>query len=616
MVEVDTGPILDLNDKIRFVDSHRPSLPDGAYEVKVRHEIDAHGFSAERKLTFAVAGPRFALTPADIASSFPPASANGRFEAVLPHVILNRASLPWERTALATDSGLGDDSASPWLALLVLTEKEAAGHTKIIKAGALTKAGGSARFPELRPEVTDDAKQPVLVLDLPHGLATDILPTIGEVELLTSVRVVNDKISRAVIVSNRRCEPGERHVAHLVSLEHQYRRINGTRPNDEVRASFQHWSALGRPRVVRLVSLAQWTFHCDASPGDFMSLTSALAPGHLAMSDDGITKANAPVAAGAVPLRHRLASGAETASWYHGPLAIRPNNMTVPVPVRHAAELLRSESNTGMLDISYSAAWELGRLLALKDPKVGVPLAQWKRRIRHAEFVEAHKANHPEIVQASQDRPDFPLATWFENALARLAAVPFDYLVPEPSVLPQESIRFFALDRAWIAALTDGAFSIGRTSASEQELDRKYSAELPVISARSGVLVRSSVVDGWPDLLIDGFDSENAPLKRLRFERLGQGVLLALFAGRLARAEVHLHPQAIHFGFDGSLSAGLSKQAAPIPERPGGHRVVKICDLSLQGLAKDLNETTPHGFARTMIEGVPKVVFKTEVPDV
>ena len=45
--------------------------------------------------------------------------------------------------------------------------------------------------------------------------------------------------------------------------------------------------------------------------------------------------------------------------------------------------------------------------------------------------------------------------------LRLLSGVPFSYLVPDASLLPPESVRFFYLDRNWTDALVQGVLGIG-----------------------------------------------------------------------------------------------------------------------------------------------------------
>ncbi|KAK6215472.1 hypothetical protein QIS74_08491 [Colletotrichum tabaci] len=60
--------------------------------------------------------------------------------------------------------------------------------------------------------------------------------------------------------------------------------------------------------------------------------------------------------------------------------------------------------------------------------------------------------------------------TWVLNKL-RLANVPAHYVLPDPSFLPQETLRFFYLDKNWTDALVDGALSLANHWASTPEKD-------------------------------------------------------------------------------------------------------------------------------------------------
>jgi hypothetical protein len=104
---------------VRFLDSFQPGLKPGTYIITVQHTLAAPDADIPSVAqVFHVAGPRFVLNPADIHAEFPPNGASGPFEEVLPHIVLNKRLLPWERDI----PGLGD--LVPWVALLVFQEGE------------------------------------------------------------------------------------------------------------------------------------------------------------------------------------------------------------------------------------------------------------------------------------------------------------------------------------------------------------------------------------------------------------------------------------------------------------------------------------------------------------
>ena len=105
---------------IRFVASFPSALPPGEYTLDLVQTIEAAGEhnTFVHKARFAIAGERFSLDPAEVASVFPPQGAQGEFFNVLPHAVITRRTLPWER-ALMHD-GAVQAAPLPWLAVLVL----------------------------------------------------------------------------------------------------------------------------------------------------------------------------------------------------------------------------------------------------------------------------------------------------------------------------------------------------------------------------------------------------------------------------------------------------------------------------------------------------------------
>lgn len=366
---------------------------------------------------------------------------------------------------------------------------------------------------------------------------------------------------------------------------------------------------------------------------------------------------------GFVPVRHRLRSRGKTISWYRGPFvpfAPEPFDPAAQLNVTNADELVRYQQSNGMFEVSYAAAWELGRLLALCSKKISTALFNWKRnhrqQIKQAEQQELHPHlpfGHGQTLQALPAE----LESWLAN-LSLLRGVPFNYLVPDERLLPKESMRFFYIDPQWLACLIHGAFSVGRVTRDDHARDKATLAQLKQNPSNfvSGVLLRSAVVAGWPDLQVDAFNHEfeaesqeaqeiaaDKKLLCLRQEILSQNVLLCLFAGReLKQAnggavsylegdakiiDIHQKPERLHFGVDlavdkngsRSFSKRLRDQAGneiadsstPVPLR--SRNVVDIATLlNTDALKKALvsqDVLNPAQFAMEMIEGVQKVRF-------
>ena len=177
-------------------------------------------------------------------------------------------------------------------------------------------------------------------------------------------------------------------------------------------------------------------------------------------------------------------------------------------------------------------------------------------------------------VQGDQNSTPEETVADFVATLHHLIGVPFKYLVPNNTMLPPESIRFFFVDQNWVDALIDGALSLGRIG----DIDLIHDQALePVIAQRAeaialnrrrvrlkqptktlavedtpvygGFLLRSAVVSGWPGLEVQAFKSAEASgvttkcsgdgVELVRMERLANDVLLCLFAEQFGCVNIH-----------------------------------------------------------------------------
>lgn len=180
-----------------------------------------------------------------------------------------------------------------------------------------------------------------------------------------------------------------------------------------------------------------------------------------------------------------------------------------------------------------------GTLLAsmqqlVADPEVQAAIAQ---------------ASAPELLQ---------VVNWLSQ-LALLYGVPFNNIVADARLLPEESLRFFYLDANWMGALRDGALSIGQQSSRDVTysqaarsfidgaIDKAMAAHRSTLLGEdsepgadgithiSGFLMRSAIVSGWPGLSVQGLDAAGNPLKVLRQDHVADNVLLVLFWGSPAK---------------------------------------------------------------------------------
>jgi len=650
--------------KIEFLQFHQPYLRDGAYTIQftqtISHELITvqNVFQTEKPKSFRVIGERFALNPADVQRVFPPENSSGDHAMVIPHIILNRSTLPWERFA---EDG---DEATPWLALLVFNEEEI-GQVKssVVTFGQLSVSSDNIplHFPTLTPE-QEGVNDRISVIDVPWKLLKQLLPFKEEMSLQTHVRQGRDEDGnldgpeRAVVVANRLPEPGQITTVHLVSLENCLEKNTG---------SFYAANALPTD-MIRLVTLKSWRFSCEQPKGSFKETVGRLDLNPPYFRLPGSAVSEEPVLdLGGVLVPHSLRDGGRTVSIYHGPLVGCKQTASqsadlITLPAASSDELLSYFQKYGLFLTGYAAAWELGRLLTLRNSRVANELFQWKRLL-------AQQSNRVDQAKAAPNLPSHQLVTllvpdmqmpdsvnnWFDD-LRNLKGLPFNYLVPDETMLPIESLRFFWVDPCWVGSLLDGAFSIGRVTRNDYQADIESGKVLQALWGHpvTGVLIRSAAVSGWPDLLMDGLNAvfsddqphPDARLPLLRLEHLSAEVMICLFNGEALTIDIYQKPETLHFGLDSpdqthtgyykklrntaGVEAGL--EVYPIPWR-GGDAASKIIDMKSFGeminnklagraTAQATNPSQPVSaftsaqFALEMIEGVQKVRFSFGSP--
>jgi hypothetical protein len=147
--------------------------------------------------------------------------------------------------------------------------------------------------------------------------------------------------------------------------------------------------------------------------------------------------------------------------------------------------------------------------------------------------------------------------------------------VPDQRMLPAESVRFFHVDQGWIRVLLDGASTIGLHTSRDLAAHRLIAADLyqavlrnvrnprrrtrpgeletatcdgPALAA-AGMLMRSSLVAGWPGLTI-GASNADGPLEALRIDHLSPSILLVLWPATPTVVTISEPHQSLAFGTD------------------------------------------------------------------
>ena len=617
--------------KIEFVQFSQAPLTVGDYQITVTQAVNIRGadqtpFTATR--FFRVSGLRSAVTPADVHDVFPPKDSLGEHSNVLPHIVLNGSTRPWQRRA---DPARSDVS---WLALLLFDEAEQPASTIVTLADLRAASQGSPWFPGLAAESGEDPTAKVTVVDVRASLLRSILPSVAELGYLAHVRrslddsnqVAGDELG--VVIGNRLPAAGKRSVMHLVSIEGRCQ--NG---------AFNYQQAADGD-LIRLVSLTSWSFACADEEQRFTPLllnvdpfTNGVAkgPATMQLAPTANQAVNGFLSMGYVALPHTLREKSQTVSWYHGPLAPWNNASAVTLPVRAADELVRFYPSNGLFDVSYAAAWELGRLLTLKSRQAAASLYSLKvgyqQQLLQAEQHILHLPFSPPSLHVEDSDVADIVDAWFED-LNLLRGVPFNYLAPDERLLPRESMRFFYLDPVWIDCLLDGAFSIGRVTSTDFENDQTFEDRPANSGTITGFLLRSDAVTGWPAMEVSAQDANHNDLPLLRRDLVSAGVLLCLFKGEISTVAVRQKAETQHFGLDvpdGRHTAFFKKLRDSannyqesetllldtIPWRSLPQRVLDVSALAQAIQAKVASTSfTSAQFALQMVEGVEEVVFE------
>lgn len=643
--------------------------------IKITQTIDPKD-PADKPLTldsaqeFVVIAPQFSLPAGDIHSVYPP-QGSAAAAAILPHVVFNDPHLPWERWVIdPAKEKEPKRNKTPWMALMAFTAdeilldpKELAGPDRIFASDvqqnptlSITQKVGdlTAIRPENAkncvPQGTDPATTADFVFMTPQAFnsyfasdppktgvpAAQTQPDLSPYRFTAHSRAINtagmadagtqDDGLYSVVVS-RRCGVWDNKVpvpiyVHLVSIDEAEK--------------LAPWPMDGTKHVA-LCSLYSWTYQClppesvdihDAlkelgATAAMLGPPAALSKQWKADSDPIKKLLGQRLQDGFTLSRYLLQDGEETAAFYRGPLTPTavdwPLTSTFPKQSTYSTDLQILDSALGIMDITYSTAWQLGRVLGLADQAFFTALSRLRTAIHSVALdkakktilADAHRTGrqvaaslmasfetlrhltatreiHPR-KRWNRPRPPPPdLSLWssemqaafavavsdtvadfasspdggYYNELNRSAnadyaivlkwvldhkflfGIPAHYLIPDPSHLPVESLRFFQIDQNWVDALVDGALSLANHTDQAEDPVRSaiqgaiksfidtpdpvlgYKPQIPTY----GFLLRSNIVTQFPDLHVDiPFTSKDTPKATLlRHENIDQGVMLVL----------------------------------------------------------------------------------------
>lgn len=620
-----------------ILDNHKPSLESGTYKFKISQVLNVSNNIADvssSDIDFIVQGEEYSIDQLQIDSVFPPAASIGDFSLMFPLIVLNRSTLPWERHAQAKAENV------PWLALILISEDEITGNNKEqkqvvfhIKKTDWESDTTKIKFEDAKSTPTQKDEL-ISVIAAPPEFFKDRIANLTELTYLSHVRSKENDPDKAVVICNKLPKKDKKNILHLVSLENSF--VNGKFIGKK--------DSTGN---IGIVTLKSWEFFCNdhfiitkevidhnTFSTDLNKILNAMTDSeyfsdndlfkaidktseclHVTLTIDQVLKEKILTAfrvghlpdilkhlnrtpcflqlnkedehskQGFIPIKYTFKTGIQVDALYRGPLTpvIAPADNEIII---HSDEALRYFSDAQKLDISYAAAWELGKLLALQNKNFSTALYQWKRAC-----YQALKTDLNNFTAITCPVPP-TVKAWFKDPSTGIIndpkIIPFNYLVPDPSIIPFESIRFFKIDNNWLKYFVDGAFSIARISKAELELDKKlYSIfeflQVPAIT-RTGFVLHSLAVGGWPDMVIYSGTKDNVPYRK---DRLSKNLLFCFFNSEISAVTIYQKQQSVHFGVKSERPFtsifDLIKTDYKLPETPVDGSVSKFTSEMLQG---------------------------------
>lgn len=628
---------------------------------------------------FVAAAPRFSLQPGAVGSVFPKPGTQAE-HTVLPHIVLTDPHLPWSRSPSAAhlfpeEDKKTDQSRTTWLALMVFSMEELQmGQSDIDDimryvpndSGAKREQSETSALrmmardtPKLNGVINTtafnkfvdakDAAEPTDVVVLPGQLFTALFTEPGGDDSKLNVASYKHMAHVRHIGTDDMANVGSKDDDALSSVVISRRTglIDSDLPTPLVvhLLSLVFDEKMPVPTVndrVAMTSLHSWTYTCLPSQnvaGKFELLTNlgqdlnVLRTGDNAQSKpfvSGDASKDLPIAdliearkaEGYTLTRTRTVTGEVTAALLRGPLVPRrvksPLRDGFTMQSNYGSDLAILDNKLGLLDITYSSAWQLGKKLAMADESFCAALARlrsavhgrglddskqethalfgdggyeprtksadkmidlvqglvdinaslhasggaatspartrWRRQdeeeislksidklSQNSPHISARMSSQSDVValmlSMSDKRgvmdneyniaasPDYAyIYSWILDKV-HLASVPANYLIPDPSFLPQETLRFFFIDDNWIDALIDGALSLANHWGYTPDMDKSRIAIKLAINERLrtpdeslggwhvpipryGFLLRSQLLVQFPDIAVEAVFSE------------------------------------------------------------------------------------------------------------
>lgn len=334
-----------------FIDKIEPPAAYGEYVFKAYQTVTPESggtFNYTASQKYAVTHSIFSLGADEAFGTYPPNGASGDFSNTLPFITFANRSLPWT---------FGE---KPFMALLVLKKEEMI-HRGEIAVGELfdpiegTYFPARSDFPSVYPDEENDSCE---FIDISVQTYQDIFPSLEDIDLLAHSKfadlsksadnVCSESGYFSEIIANRFVPSAEEETISSCCLVSTFG-YGGKIPDEY--------------SLVRLICLYSWDVRSVMDSGrPFSELMEGLSKNCCEIGKDSPGTASVKI--------HYTRTGEKTYSIYRSPLTDRNvSEITQMTCAKTADGRLIYDKENGILDVSYAAAYQLGRLITLQKKK-------------------------------------------------------------------------------------------------------------------------------------------------------------------------------------------------------------------------------------------------------
>lgn len=416
-----------------------PGLYGGGYTINTTQEIDGADKLADTQ-PFFVDKFLFKLPEGEIHSVYPPQGHKEWAEA-LPHIVFNTPSTPWEWAASNLDEEpdyKANRNRVPWLAVFVFTKDElelsredlvesngifgnikgkedirqTKGLSVPVRVKDIEKLQKTVSPVKPTPTTTEDTTTELIFLrrelfttlfceqDQDGNLKKDRGPDVRPYRFLAHRRDIN---STGMAVAAKTATEDDQQ-SYSVILSHRTGPTSATEPTNCIAHlvsiyNVQHMNWSDTSEFVAMSSLYSWSYSCYPSTtpnvyNQFVKLGESSQMLHAAVDAKDLPGFDIPPKVkgrvltrlhnGYTMARYRVKTGESTACFTRGAFIPVPNIVTEYTWDRlsnSGSDLQVLDKQLGIMDITYSAAWQLGRTMAIADQSFVTSLGLVRKNI-------------------------------------------------------------------------------------------------------------------------------------------------------------------------------------------------------------------------------------------